>query len=1481
MMSTDGDQNVKAEDMPPLPEQTSSGNESTMPGNESHTEGEAEQGAFPVTDKEKPVPSSVPDQQSIEKELESSLQSAGGVDSDAPADQLIAQPADVDMEDGQKSVPEQHEMTGNSVEANTFRFEEPDSDDSDYDRDVGTRSCLEISRETEMDFEWTKYANDVNCFNIEDSQFMGSDEQVEVGQLAVRVPGLKAGAVESQRDDQMYESQSGVPDIGEGGNEVADSQTSEMPRKSYAGLAFARKTIRILKNRCTMEVLNELLDEAIGIEVDQRLTTRLLKCQSDLEDLRSRAVAFLESERQDLRVLRMVLNDLERFPVITQEEERLKEVWKSASQWLEKARVILSFPRKTRKCRRSMSDKKERIKLQDLVSLINEGNEIKVLKSRRELDQIKRCLLDIHQWSASAHEMIQSNDPPLDRCQGLLSKLEDLVMEPENASELKKTLWRLQAQSALDGSIDIQNLRNLAHPTEFNCEDPAIGEMLGKLRTKLETAEDWIVRAKNALSYKIDIEGCKSLLETGNTLKFEANETFLLQYHVEGAENWMKKAQDLLASEEEDQRVFKALHREGEKIAVRLDLLASVKKRIEELIEKEQEDSMCSWAQCDGCNKWRRLKNAEIVHGKETFFCKEIGKSCDQAEDEWDEEEEITALYDGEGGGNGSVEDDIPLATRRLLRPGSVVYAQYACYPFWPACIRDPARTQLSNELNRNRRPAMVLARFYGTGNLEWVHWKKVLPFDAQQDPNTTPVTSSSYRVALSAASNAQIRQQKKEQKQAQKQMNPGLRKRTRRARKTESGKRQRTAELTQIQSNSITEGVKKTKDGETVASSDSDYESESESESSSDSSESSSEEEIKYQARSLSKSAAQSQPRNQDAKELKKALDSSSAITAASVKKPKLQSSKAVTKGTEKESKGGENDTGLPVWFTKLPVRWQSSYSDLCAIRDSEQKLKERLVSLTSQKDIRREVRNMVTCSFMGALQASSAEFEGSIGTTASSLEESLWTECGSNINQEYRKRYRIVAMALRSRNVLRSAALSAVLPCSKLVRMSLDELDRYEAPATSKVEQEQGVKSEKQGVRIKDEKVDPASPALLAGVVSKDTKMEGKGLSGSSAGKNTAIDRINETTDKTSNEIHKLQSPQYKSTSTQPKGLNEVKTLEDRKPIDPRLQAQHSQSQVEFLGNNKVGNTMPEKPAESAVKPPPVKPSLPQIQSLDTFKSKIQLNDNEQNVQSPSRMEQPSKDRERGTNLSEQPTRNPSRSERAYESKAATESGSSHSHSHSHKQSNNHIYSQSHSQKEPHHHEKKQPSQPWQGTIGKAGSSKTKVQATSLTGGGNLQELPAELEIVGRMRPQALIDFLQKLDFSKTRQKTVIRFDLCRSETNDKVYKRLIASHEEQERAGVVSFGEDSQIYVLSPSLARTTLPEMADSIFNDKLYGICVMRKTHAHNSSHSSSVPKDSKGSNKIPSDLQKSQLTRGDAPKQAPWVDDKVVVHHCH
>ena len=136
----------------------------------------------------------------------------------------------------------------------------------------------------------------------------------------------------------------------------------------------------------------------------------------------------------------------------------------------------------------------------------------------------------------------------------------------------------------------------------------------------------------------------------------------------------------------------------------------------------------------------------------------------------------------------------------------------------------------------------------------------------------------------------------------------------------------------------------------------------------------------------------------------------------------------------------------------------WQGSYTNYTAVHDAEKKLKERLTSLSAQEDIRREVRNMVFCAFISALalEPPGAAASGSCANTGASpsqaaqnLETALFSSCGSTITADYRRKYRVLAMALRSCPKVRSALMSLALTPSALVAMSSPALDTYGKPA------------------------------------------------------------------------------------------------------------------------------------------------------------------------------------------------------------------------------------------------------------------------------------------------------------------------------------------------------------------------------------------------------------------------------------------------
>jgi hypothetical protein len=115
-----------------------------------------------------------------------------------------------------------------------------------------------------------------------------------------------------------------------------------------------------------------------------------------------------------------------------------------------------------------------------------------------------------------------------------------------------------------------------------------------------------------------------------------------------------------------------------------------------------------------------------------------------------------------------------------------------------------------------------------------------------------------------------------------------------------------------------------------------------------------------------------------------------------------------------------------FPQWFTKLPGAWQTSYADLCEIKEAEDRLRRRMASLKSQEVIKREGRNMVLCAFMGALQKGAGTDGKAAIQHATAIEQALWYCCGSTMCPEYRHKYRILAIAIRMSPVPQPSPLS-----------------------------------------------------------------------------------------------------------------------------------------------------------------------------------------------------------------------------------------------------------------------------------------------------------------------------------------------------------------------------------------------------------------------------------------------------------------------
>ena len=66
------------------------------------------------------------------------------------------------------------------------------------------------------------------------------------------------------------------------------------------------------------------------------------------------------------------------------------------------------------------------------------------------------------------------------------------------------------------------------------------------------------------------------------------------------------------------------------------------------------------------------------------------------------------------------------------------------------------------------------------------------------------------------------------------------------------------------------------------------------------------------------------------------------------------------------------------------------------------------------------------------------------------------------------------------------------------------------------------------------------------------------------------------------------------------------------------------------------------------------------------------------------------------------------------------------------------------------------------WEGSVHKAGSSEIKCTSTHIYGASIKGLVPASLKVCGRMKHEDLRKFLQQLDNSRSRSKSVLRLDL-----------------------------------------------------------------------------------------------------------------------
>ena len=1153
---------------------------------------------------------------------------------------------------------------------------------------------------------------------------------------------------------------------------------------------FGGRALAALRQRPPLPDIQALLAEGLALGVETRELVRLQQCVRQALEVQNRLAAFdMAEEQMELRTLRGILNDMERLACQLDEEELVRERWSAANAWLERARAVLSVPRRTRqgkqcKVQGAKDSVRQRFSLSEVETLVSEADKLPLICRRHEPPALAQLVDDFKSWREEVAKRLScgaggdaggagaaggtagdddddDDDVPLGHkrqrdadnaanqegvLRGLVERGMAFPIESEEAAGLALMLWTCRAQAASKGKTSFKDLVELsdkatalaAHHEEHKTCDAPPQELVCAIQSKRQLAEDWVKRAKTALKRRWTVEQCKLLLHEASKIEVDSEEAFLIEYQLEAAATWLERVQALLGVPMEDNytngdyKVLKALLKESSRIAVHLDLVPALEARMEQVEQKEQEESECEWAMCDKCNKWRRLAKGQQVNEQDKFFCEQVSKTCADDEDQYDPEKEEITRVDHESDYDSDADDDLTLADRKLLVPDALVWAQHDFYPFWPARIRDHEADHITAEILKAKRPGRLLVQFLGksaTAGLTWIERRKMLPFRADQDPNDRagmrPIRSQEYKSALEAARAIQKRLDK-------------------------AAKRQLRAE-----------GYSSSQDSDSV-SGESDT---------SDTSISSDDEEYRKlrkldqdyeedQGRGKSKSGGSKRRRRKDERregtgntvhlslqrdadgkflprdghsktvrderrhdKQQQRREGSGAGGGVSRRGGAKQDERAGSKvvgplglgGVKKEAPPGSagakredasapgTTTGplFPKWFLQLPSGWQGSYTNYTAVCEAETKLKQRLQSLSSAEDIRREVRNMVFCAFISAISlelppgAPSLPEGASASQAAQRLEDALFGSCGSSITADYRQRYRVLTMALRSCPKVRIAVLGGKLSPATFVGMSCPALDTF-GKSTSTL-----------------------NKSCRASVPKAGVKEEGEG-EGGNGGSAVAV----------------------------PQRLLKVAPLKAPAPLSVVVskvaKVSRSPSPSEGAGDKKQAGPL-HSPGNGSV-----------IHKLDSS---------------------PASDFVTVGDVC------------------------------------------------------------WVGEISKAESNtRVRLKAIALEGARlrAVGRVPSHNKVVGRMPPESLAKFLVDLTNSRSRQKTVVRFDLegdimrkggSFEPAAVKAYNRLVEEYECKNRVGVINLKEkNEQLYIVGPTAARTVLRLDAPG---HVIYGVFVMK------------------------------------------------------
>lgn len=318
-----------------------------------------------------------------------------------------------------------------------------------------------------------------------------------------------------------------------------------------------------MAERRPIEDIQALLAEGLELGVETRELVRLQQCVRHAQELQNKLAAFDYCEEQmELRSLKGILNEMERIPVVLEEEQTVRSRWSQSNAWLERAKAILSSPRRTRKGKQDVQgdNMRQRYSLTDVDALVQQAAMLPLVSNRIEARDLADLVRKFITWQEQVRSQITRSDEasPADADQQqqeahekLLNTLLSLVeqgsqfpIQCQESAGLALMVWTCRAQMATGSKTTLKDLVELCDKAK------AIGApdtVLLQVRAKRKKAEDWVKKAKVALAKKLKAADCKMLLQEAVVLEVDSDEAFLIEYQLEAAESWTTRVQVQLA----------------------------------------------------------------------------------------------------------------------------------------------------------------------------------------------------------------------------------------------------------------------------------------------------------------------------------------------------------------------------------------------------------------------------------------------------------------------------------------------------------------------------------------------------------------------------------------------------------------------------------------------------------------------------------------------------------------------------------------------------------------------------------------------------------------------------------------------------------------------------------------------------------------------------------------------------------------------